>query len=229
MSLKIINQDGTAGILELPEGATLDTKGMGLLGNEEVGAFKVKQREAGKAEALAELEPLKQEKESLMQKLAKYQEGLSEKEKVTVQANEQISQLQKSMDELKQKYEKAEMEKAQATFKNQLRGSVEGLGLVEGAFDILASHVESKKVDGGYMAADGSTVDLSAITQEWSNSALGKALIKSTERGGAGTSPNTLNGESFDAAMKAGKKQEWIAEHGMEAYKKQYIASLKKT
>ena len=222
--IKIINADGTTGTVEIPEGAKLDTKSMGLLANDEVGAFKSKYLQQGKDSVAGDVQRLTEEKDTIANELASLKSSLSSKDKNNSAQAMQIEALQKSLDSLNQKFETKDKEAAQLKFASDVRNAAEGLGLIQSAFPILQAHVSEKAIDGGFMAADGSTIDLKGIVEEWGNSEIGKRLTLSAERGGGGTSPDTFSGGSYADYHKAGKQNEYIQKYGREKYVKEMTA-----
>ena len=221
MSISIINADGTTGVIDIPEGANLDTKRMGLLSNEEVGAFKTKYLNQGKESVSGDLQTLRQEKEAAEQKLQALNDSLSNKDKSSTAQAMQIETLQKTLDNLSTKFEQKDKEAAQLQFQSKVRDTASELQLIPSAFSILETHVQAKAVEGGFMAADGSTTDLKGVIDEWAGSEIGKRLTLSGERGGAGTSPDSFSGQTFADYHNAGKQSEYIEKFGREKYLKE--------
>ena len=224
MDVKITNSDGSSGMVSLPEGATLDSKGMGMLATDQVGAFKTKYLDEGKKVGQGELDVLKTERDALMGQVTTLKDGLSTKNKGTVEQSEQMATLQASLEELKGKYEQEQQAKSKIAFKDELRTAVDGVQLIPQAFEVLAQHIEAKRVDGGFMGADGSTINLNDAVAQWTGSDLGKALILSGEKGGANSSTATFSGETFAAYYKAGKTADYIEKYGREKFNSEMMA-----
>ena len=224
MSVKIINADGTKGTIDLPEGAKLDSEGMGMLSNDQVGSFKQKYLAQGKDSVAGDIARLTEEKDKAIADLESLKNSLSSKDKSNSAQAMQIETLQKSMDALTQRLETKDAEAAKLQFSSDVRNAADGLSLIPSAFSILESYVSEKKVDGGFMKSDGSTTDLKGLVDEWANSDIGKRLTLSGERGGAGTSPSTFSGSTFADYYKAGKQSEYIEKYGREKFAKEMTA-----
>ena len=80
MELKTVNADGTPGTLEVPEGVKIDLKSMGMLGPEDVGAFKTRMIEQGKTEALSAVDEIKTQKTELEKQLEEQKKAATEQQ-----------------------------------------------------------------------------------------------------------------------------------------------------
>jgi len=229
MELKITQADGTPGVLEVPEGAQVDFKAMGVLSTEEVDALKARAIQQGKTAVQGELEAARMELENNKQKLQKFEGSLTEKQKQEMEANGQIEALSKTVEELKSNLEKEAGERARAQEAVDLRQAMDGVQLVQDAFQYLEQFVASKKVQGGYQAADGTTVDMKAVASEWLESPIGKNLTKTTDLGGGGTDAPTGAGMSFQSVKNnPAKLAEVKAKLGAEGFTKWIAEGVKK-
>ena len=144
-------------------------------------------------------------------KLNELQAKLDEAEKAKNQNGQKLSEDQQRIQTLTQTVEKLTQSmtdlterEAKATFEKTIVEATQGKNLVAGAIDVFRqSAMAAKQSDGSLLLPDGTTGDAKKFADQFFGSDLGKRMILSDQRGGAGTNPSGANGQ--DLSTREGK------------------------
>ena len=228
MSIKILTADGSQQTLEIPEGAKVDFKGMGVLPPEEVDSLKTRAIAEAKSKAekeytakLAEIESAKSAAERQLQEYKASLDGTTQK---SLQDQERLQNMEKTLNELRESMTLKEQEAQKYALAKEIADARASLRFVDGGQEVFDSHMQAKRqADGSYILATGEAGTLQQLRDEWTGTAVGKSLLKTDQRGGVETGPS-LGGRSFaDVVNNLELKTAYIEKNGQKAYAEKYL------
>ena len=222
--LRIINPDGSKAVMAIPEGVQIDAQAMGMMPTESVTAFKMKVESESSAKARAEMQAkidqIAAEKAAVEAQLGDFQASLTKKDSDRLAADTRIQTMEKTLTALQQSLEAQTKSAQQAQLAKEIADARSGLAFaVPDAIGIFDMQVASKRqADGSYLLATGVTGTIDQLRDEWTASPLGKSLLRSNQRPGAGTTPG-IDGKSFSEIRKDPKlASAYVAQHGSQKF-----------
>jgi len=195
--LKIINQDQTKGEIDLPEGASIDFSGMGVLTTDEVTTLKTNAVSEGFTKGETSLQGKLDEANTAKVKaesdLTAFKDTLKGKDATAVQNEERMTKMQESLEALTKNNENMAANAKVAEFQNMMGDVVSKTQFVGGGRDIFINAATAKRINGGdkFVGSSGAQVSAGDFFNEWKGTETGQALIKADQNGGAGSGPGT--------------------------------------
>jgi len=166
--------------------------------------------EKAKAEVMAEAETLRKE-------LADAQSKLQQTTSKSTSSSEQINLLTQSLEAVRGQLDAMQNKASEAEQNSQILEATSGMQLVDGAVEIFKAQAKNRSKDGSYLLSTGENGDIKQYAAEFFASAVGKALVISSQKGGTGSPMGSLSGATLDPKSMASKAN-YIAEHGLDAY-----------
>jgi len=146
------------------------------------------------------------------------------------QTRQQIAELQSQIKSLAEAKEAETKARKEATLSAQISQQAGKMPFREGTTLVFEQMAKAslQEIDGIvlYRLADGTPAPLEDWAKEWAASPVGKSLLLTDQRPGAGTYPAGSGSVSADSPME--QKARFIQEHGLDAFKDKISAQLKR-
>ncbi len=213
----------------------IDTDKLGFVPAAKVDEIRSVSFAKGAEKAKSELLPTLTEREELTKQL---QAQLDAAKKGSGAAGIEAEKLRQELADLNGKvrtlHESAEAERSERkrlSLENSIKDTLVSLPLSDGgkqAFLVSANAAVRVRQDGtnGFALSSGAVGSLDEFSSEWRNTPLGKMSILSTERGGTGAGLKGVVGG--DIPKTAAEKTEFVAKHGIDAFRAKLETAKKK-
>jgi hypothetical protein len=213
MKISVKNEQGQVQEVELP--GTPDWKAIGVLSPQEVDALKARAIEDGKRIGLTEAEKYRAELEAIKAEKEALGKGKHD-------ADSRLGTLEKTIATLTASLEGERKAREEAAFRAHVGDTLSGVPVVRGAAEIFADMARKSLKEGGFQLADGTLGTMQQFRDEFFGSELGKRLVLTTQKGGAGTGGDaSLDGKSFADILKSPEAaSKFIEKNGREAFGK---------
>ena len=202
---------------------TLDLEKLGLVTQDKVNEI----RNAAYGQGAEKIEKEKvalliQERDALQEKLNLNVSNLSQKEKDANATTDRLALLEKGLKESIEKSEQSEQRLQTERFNGTISEAVRNINFVKDGQDVFYQFALKQKENGGFILDNGIGGTIDQLREQWIQTAVGKALIVSDQKGGTGSQKSGELNASFSEIMKNPElKNKFIDANGMDKYKQE--------